>query len=124
MAILVSAPGELTTRRSSRRESTSAAMHLRCPRQELRCDLRMESGVYRMARSLIPRSSWLDSLSWNSLLLTPPSNGPRDAPEPRSAQLKSGRWRLKPSGGDSQDERVSQQIRNRTYRKILPVRGD
>ena len=34
------------------------------------------------------------------------------AQEPRSAQLKSGRWRLKPSGVDSQDECATQQIGN------------
>ena len=36
--------------------------------------------------------------------LTPPSNGLRAAREHRSAQLKSGRWRLKPCAGGSQDE--------------------
>jgi len=103
-AILISAPGGLTTRRSSRPASMSAPMRLKCPRQERRCVSGKESAACRMARSPIRRSNWQDSSSWNFLPLTPPSNGLRDARGHQSAQLKSGRWRLKPCGEGLQDE--------------------
>jgi len=68
----------------------------------------VEAGVYVGANALeVPetgRSNWQDSSSWNSLPLTPRSNGLCDARVHRSAQWKSGRWRLKPCAGGSQDE--------------------
>src|SRR5205807_10412135 len=68
--------------------------------------VRLRDGKRRvqMDRMLIRRSSWQDSSSWNSLPLTLPSNGLRDAREHRSARWKSGRWRRKPCGGGSQGE--------------------
>lgn len=65
----------------SKPESTSAPMHLKCPRQEQRCALGKESAAYRTDRMLIRRSSSQDSSSWNSLPLTLPSNGPHGARE-------------------------------------------
>jgi hypothetical protein len=47
--IPTSAPGGHTTRRSSKPASTSVAIHFNLRRLEPQCDLRMESGAYRMA---------------------------------------------------------------------------
>src|SRR5262249_43224509 len=77
---------------------------LSCPRQEPQCVLGKEPVAYRMAHTPIQRSNWQDSSSWNSLRLTPPSNGLRDAQEHQSAQWKSDRWRPRPCGGVSQGE--------------------
>src|SRR6266481_1266092 len=60
---------------------------------------RVQDGPYAETKD-----NWQDSSSWNSLPLTPRSNGLRDARVHRSAQWKSGRWRLKPCAGGSQDE--------------------
>src|SRR5919109_3651747 len=118
MTILISALGAHTTRRSSGPESMWRAMHLRCPRREQRCASRKESGACRMVPMLIRRSSWQDSLFWNSLPLTPPSNGPRDALEHLSAQWKSDRWRRKPSGEDSRVNEIHQETAHREIERV------
>src|SRR5438874_9436602 len=86
IAILISALGGLTTRRSSRPASTSAPMLLKCRRRERPYVLRRESAACRMGPMRRRRSNWQDSSSWNSLPLTPRSNGLRDARVHRSAQ--------------------------------------
>ena len=48
-------------------------------------------------------------LEWNSLPLTPRSNGLRDARVRRSAQWKSGRWRRKPCAVGSQENEGSRE---------------
>ena len=96
----------------------SAPMRLKCPRQERRCVSRKENAACRMAHSPIPRSNWQDSSSWNSLPLTQPSIGQRDAREHRSAQLKSGRWRLKPCGGGYRMNGSNQEDTHRTIERV------
>src|ERR1700722_8366863 len=93
-----------TPRLLSNRASTSPAIRLKCPRLEPRCDLRMESGAYRMAPSRIPRSNWGDSSSWNSPRLTQRSIGQSAARQPRPALLRSAPSRRNPSD-ESRDER-------------------
>src|SRR5712691_10123754 len=66
--------------------------------------LRGERGAGRDGPKRGRRGKREDSSSWNSLPLTPRSNGLRDARVHRSVQWKSGRWRLKPCAGGSQDE--------------------
>src|ERR1700690_1570522 len=65
----------------------------------------MESGVYRMAPSRIPRSNWGDSRSWSFPRLMRRSNGQRDARPPRLVLWRSDRFRLNTCAG-SRDERT------------------
>src|SRR5437867_11307788 len=71
-----------------------------------------------MAHTRIPRSNWEDSLSWNFLPLTPPSNGLRDVREHRLAQLKSGRSRLKLNGGGHRVNGINQEDTRRTIERV------
>ena len=64
------------------------------------------------------RSNSQDSSSSSFLPLTLPSNGLRDAREPRLAQLKSGLWRLKPCGEDSRVNEINQEDAHRTIERV------
>jgi len=50
--------------------------------------------------------------------LTLPSNGLRDAREHRSAQLKSARWRLRPSVGVHRVNGINQEDTRRTIERV------
>src|SRR5947208_14436045 len=71
-----------------------------------------------MAHTRIPRSNWEDSLSWNFLPLTQPSNGLRDVREHGLSQLKSGRSRLKLHGGGSQVSEINEETAHRTIERV------
>src|SRR5215472_14147757 len=64
------------------------------------------------------RSNSQDSSSSSFLPLTLPSNGLRDAREPRLAQLKSGLWRLKPCSEDSRVNEINQEDAHRTIERV------
>jgi hypothetical protein len=50
--------------------------------------------------------------------LTPRLNGLRDARVRRSAQWKSGRWRLKPCDEDSRVNEINQEDTHRTIERV------
>src|SRR5262249_2251402 len=93
-ATLTPVLGGHTTKPSSSPASSSGAIHFKSQRQAPRCDSRKESGAFRMDLTLILRSNWEDSPSWNSPHSMPRLIGQGAAQQLHMGQWRSVRWRL------------------------------